>query len=76
MSTEMQELVEKIIEEQSKITLGGSKTEGIKAFGEYEAYKKVLVHILNSAKKDKTEETIFSSKNIEDLIIIKNNLER
>ena len=52
MTTEMQELVEKIIEEQSKITLGGSKTEGIKAFGEYEAYKKVLVHILNSAAKE------------------------
>lgn len=51
ITEEMQELIDKIIEEQSKLTIGD-----IKEFGEYEAYKKVLMHILNFAKKGKTVE--------------------
>lgn len=46
MKTVMQKLVEKIIEEQSKLT-SGNVTE----FAEFKAYKKVLVHILNLEQK-------------------------
>lgn len=40
------EIIEKIIQEQKNLNLGGIQTEDIKKFGEHNAYKRILMHII------------------------------